>query len=73
MGILVQFTKKGGRFYSNFNHWASLDLNLEDLRKKYPNGKLTIEEIDSEALLIQTKNLIKFGQELIRRGEQSNN
>jgi hypothetical protein len=60
------YKEKWGRFYANFNHWASLDLHVEQIKKKYENENLIVEEIDTESLLIQTKNMIRYAQELIR-------
>jgi hypothetical protein len=60
------FKERWGRVFRQFSHWASLDLHIEDLRKKkeYEKEELSIFKPDAECLLFQTNNLIKFAQEL---------
>ena len=60
------FKERWGRAYRQFSHWASLDLHIEDLKikKEYEIEELSVFKPDAECLLFQTKNLIKFAQEL---------
>lgn len=58
--------ERWGRAVKEFNHFASLDLHLEE---KKSNGKhspdlVKIEKMDAECLLIFTKALAKYAEEL---------
>jgi hypothetical protein len=52
-----------GRAYSRFNHWASLDLHNEELRKSY-GKEVSTGRPDAECLLLSSKILIKYAQEV---------
>jgi len=60
--------ERWGRAVKEFNHFASLDLHLEDIRKKatYSADDVKIEKMDAECLLIFTKALAKYAEELVR-------
>ncbi len=61
------YKEKWGRAYGKFNHYASLDLHLEDLRKssKYSSDIIQIRKHDAEHLIIITKALIKYAEHLL--------
>jgi hypothetical protein len=65
---LSDFVKneKWGRAYSRFEHFASLDLHLEDIKKtqRYPLEDIKIGREDCVNLLIATKSLIKYAEDL---------
>ncbi len=54
--------------YEKFNDLASLDLHLEDLRKssRYSPEEIKISKADAEHLLLRSKCLIKYAEELMR-------
>lgn len=54
------YTERWGRFYKKgFNHWASLDLHREDI-------KVEVKKADAAHLMLVTKSLIKFVEELLQ-------
>lgn len=56
-----------GRFKNiSFNEFASLDLHLEDIKKKYSAQDIKISKADAEHILIVTKALIKYAEELLK-------
>jgi len=57
--------QRWARAVKEFSHFASLDLHLEEYRSKY-STEAKIERADAECLLIFTKALAKFADELIR-------
>ena|SRR5438094_1265470 len=60
------YKEKWGRAYANFGHMASLDLHLEDVKKReeYTVQNISTDENDASYLLIQTKNLIRYAEKL---------
>lgn len=58
------YAEKWGRAYERFSHWASFDLHLEDFKKSYKEGEVRTDRSDSETLLLTTKILIKYAQEV---------
>ena len=60
--------ERWGRAVKEFNHFASLDLHLEDIRAgtTHSSEQVKIEKIDAECLLIFTKALAKYAEELSR-------
>ena len=56
------------RAYEKFNHYASLDLHLEYNKKspKYSKDEIKISKADVEHLLITSKALIKYAEELLQ-------
>lgn len=60
--------ERWGRAVKEFNHFASLDLHLEEKKASgdYSVDNVTIEKMDAECLLIFTKALAKYAEELIR-------
>jgi len=58
------YGEKWGRAYARFSDWASFDLYLEDLKKKYKPDDVRTDRPDSESLLLSTKILIKYAQEV---------
>jgi len=61
------------RASKEFNHFASLDLHLEEIRAKsvYSKDQVQIGKSDAECLLIFVKALAKYAEELIRLEAQS--
>jgi hypothetical protein len=61
------YKERWGRAYGKFEHLASLDLHLEELRQKgrYIPEEVKINKDDAEHVLIATKLLIKYAEELI--------
>ena len=72
--IIKQRFKKGsfnyedrwGGAYGKFEHLTSLGLHLEDLEKKHGAGEVDIGRADAEHVLIVTKALVKYAEELLR-------
>ena len=60
------YTEKWSRAYEKFNHFASLDLHLEDIKNspKYSPDKVKTSKADVEHVLIGAKALIKYAEEL---------
>jgi hypothetical protein len=50
---------------TSFSELASLDLHIEDLKKGYPEEDVKILKPDAEHLIIQTKALVNYAQELL--------
>lgn len=62
------YSERWGRAYGNFKHWASLDLHLEDngqSQKKYSAEELKTQKIDAQHLILNSKLLIKYAEELL--------
>jgi len=57
------YKEKWGKAYAHFESTASLDLHLEDI-KESASDYIPIEKNDTEHLLIITKALIKYAEEL---------
>ena len=62
--------ERWGRAIKEFNHYASLDLHLEDKRasRDYASDRVLVEKMDAECLLLITKVLAKYAEELIDDG-----
>lgn len=62
------YIEKWSRAYEKFDHFASLGLHLEDIKKspKYAPGDVKIGKADAEHLIIVTKALIKYAAELLQ-------
>ncbi|MDI6603332.1 MAG: hypothetical protein QME57_04505 [Patescibacteria group bacterium] len=60
------YRERWGRTYGRFENFASLDLHLEDIKKsqQYIREDIKIRKADAEHILIVTKTLIKFAEEL---------
>jgi len=60
--------ERWGRAIKEFNHFASLDLHLEEKKADgaYSLSDVRIEKMDAECLLIFTKALAKYAEELIQ-------
>jgi hypothetical protein len=60
--------ERWGRAIKEFNHFASLDLHLEEKKASgdYSIDNVRIEKMDAECLLIFTKALAKYAEEMIR-------
>jgi len=56
--------KKWGKVIGEFNSSASLDLHEEDIKKGKPVGDIKIGIAETEHILIVTKALIKYAEEL---------
>ncbi len=84
MGVLLDKTIKGkfgetdftfaerwSRAYKQFNHFASMDLHLEDIKKstKYTPTDVKVNKPDAEHLLFITKSLLKYAEELLQEAE----
>ncbi len=60
------YDDRWGRAYERFAHLTSLALHLEDLEKRRGAGEVDIGRVDAEHVLIVTKALIKYAEELLR-------
>jgi len=60
--------KKWKRAIEKFNYSASLDLHLEDIKEEKPKGDVEIKRGEAEHILIITKALIKYAEELLKEG-----
>jgi hypothetical protein len=58
--------ERWGRAIKEFNHFASLDLHLEEKKTNnaYSSADVKIEKMDAECVLIFTKALTKYAEEL---------
>lgn len=60
------YCERWSRAYVKFNHHASLDLHLENISGSYVGQVIEIKKNDAELLLINTKALIKYAEELLQ-------
>ena len=62
------YAERWSRAYNQFNHFASLDLHLENIKlsPKYSPADVKVHKPDAEHLLIITKSLIKYAEELLQ-------
>ena len=58
--------KKWKRVIEKFNYASSLDLHLEDIKEEKPEGAIIIKKADAEHLLISSKALIKYAENLLQ-------
>ena len=65
------YSERWGRAYREFNHFASLDLHIEDIKKspKYPQDEVKVSKSDAEHLILVTKSLIKYAGQLLQEGQ----
>ena len=61
--------KKGKRAIKNFEHFSSLDLHTEEIKKEKPEGEVQIKKSDAEHILIGTKALVKYAEEILQEDE----
>lgn len=67
------YKERWGRTYKrvknmSFNDLTSLDLHLEDLKKSYKPEDVKIGKTDAEHIILVTKALIKYAEELLHEG-----
>ena len=60
--------KKWNKTIGRFDSLASLDLHTEDIKKENPEGEIKVGKSDTEHILIVTKALIKYAEELLQEG-----
>ena len=60
--------KKWNKAIGRFEKLASLDLHTEDIKKENPEGEIKVGKSDTEHILIVTKALIKYAEELLHEG-----
>lgn len=62
------YKERWGRTYSRFEHLLSLGLHLEQLKQgqQYPAECVKISKSDAEHVLMVTKLLIKYAEELLK-------
>jgi hypothetical protein len=58
--------KKWKRAIEKFEKLTSLDLHEEDIKEEMPKGEISIGKADTEHILIVTKALIKYAEELLQ-------
>lgn len=63
--------KKWKRAIERFKYLASLGLHIEDIQKEEPEGTIKIGKSDSEFLLIQSKALVKYAEELLQENSRA--
>ena len=61
--------KKWKRSIDKFNYLSSLDLHTEDIKNEKPEGVINVNKNDTEHLLIVTKALLKYAEELLIENE----
>ncbi len=61
------YKERWGRAYGKFEHLASLGLHIEEIRQKqqYATEDIEISRNDAELILIMSKLLIKYAEELL--------
>ena len=57
---------KWERSFSKFDHFVSLFLHVEDVKGNKPNGDIIVNKNDSEHILINSKVLLKYAENLLR-------
>jgi len=57
--------KKWKRAIEKFNYSASLDLHVENIKEEKPEGGIKIGKAEAEHIIIITKALIKYAEELL--------
>jgi len=57
---------KWERSFSKFSHFVSLFLHVEDVKGNKPEGKVDVNKNDAEHILINSKALLKYAEELIK-------
>jgi hypothetical protein len=67
------YNERWGWSYAKFEHLASLDLHIEDIKRsqKYQEEEIKVGRSDAEHLLIITKALIKYAEELLQESSSS--
>lgn len=62
------YNERWRRAFAKFEHLASLDLHIENIKKslKYKEEEIKVGRSDAEHLLIITKALIKYAEELLQ-------
>lgn len=58
--------KKWKRAIDKFETLCSLNLHLEDIKEQEPRGEISIGKAETEHILIVTKALIKYAEELLQ-------
>jgi len=58
--------KKWKRAIDKFETLCSLNLHVEDIKEEKPEGKISIGKADTEHVLIVTKALVKYTEELLQ-------
>lgn len=58
--------KKWKRAIGKFEYSASLNLHLEDIKEERPEGDIKIGKAEAEHILIVTKALIKYAEEILK-------
>ena len=64
-----------GRSYDKFNYYSSYALHLEDFKKgdqSYSVEEIKVNKIDAEQLMLRTKSLIKYAEELMSENNGRN-
>lgn len=61
--------KKWKRAIRNSEYLSSLDLHTEEIKKERPEGEVQIKKSDAEHILIITKALIKYAEEILQEDE----
>jgi len=60
--------RKWNKVIGKFEHLASLGLHVEEIKKERPEGDVKIGKAEAEHVLIVTKALIKYAEELLKGG-----
>ncbi|MGI8655385.1 MAG: hypothetical protein ACR2LC_09220 [Pyrinomonadaceae bacterium] len=61
------YKEKWGRSFKNFEHLLSLYLHMEEKRREYPSSSVSTAKADAEHVLIISKALIKYVEELVQQ------
>ncbi len=62
------YHKKWHKAMAKFESLASLDLHIEEIKGQKPEGEVKVGKSDTEHILIVTKALIKYAEELLKEG-----
>ena len=63
--------KKWKRTIGKFNYMASLNLHIEEITNEEPKGIVEINKNDTEHIIIVTKALLKYAEELLIENDSS--
>lgn len=66
LGDSYGYKERWGRAFNLLKHLASLGLHNEDISKDYPRENVKTTRADAELLIVVTKSLVKFAEEILK-------